>query len=526
MDVGKTTGVRNARTAVEKMMADGGWERLRFSALGALVFGLVANGFAYLNFYPQHDAINHSLNFAGSWEVSLGRFLLPVYGAVFGNITTPWLTGLLSMLCLAGVTFLFAELFRLEDKKLIFLLAGIFSANATVTILSAVFIYVEAAYMLSWLLAMFSVFVVVKCPRPAGILAGACLLAVSLGLYQAFVSCVLVVLLFVVCRDLLTQTRLGKQCLCRWGGYLAYLIAAAAIYGVGYKAGMLYWHTTPAQNHNSISSLKDLSLPELLYSLRRGYRQFVGFFYGDDTQLGFWFVVGNLLLTLVALVLLVWYVWRKKLPLLHLGFLAVLLVVYPVVTLSVLILYQSETIYFLIAYALFLFYAGTATLASKLRIGKKTCYASSRVVRGAVLLSLALVLWQNILYSNGAYTTQKLLYDRTVSIMTRIMDEVDRTPGYLQRTTKVVFVGSLEENNCLEDIAQPYQALSAFQNVSVTYLMTYGSMARILGYCPNMEMDQTVIDTYAARPEVQQMPVYPQAGYCQYLDDCVVVKLS
>ena len=150
-----------------------------------------------------------------------------------------------------------------------------------------------------------------------------------------------------------------------------------------------------------------------------------------------------------ALVLLVWYVWRKKLPLLHLGFLAVLLVVYPVVTLSVLILYQSETIYFLIAYALFLFYAGTATLASKLRIGKKICYASCRVVRGTVLLSLALVLWQNILYSNGAYTTQKLLYDRTVSIMTRIMDEVDRTPGYLQRTTKVVFVGSLEENNCL-----------------------------------------------------------------------------
>lgn len=37
MDAGKTTGVRNARTAVEKMMADGGWERLRFSALGALV---------------------------------------------------------------------------------------------------------------------------------------------------------------------------------------------------------------------------------------------------------------------------------------------------------------------------------------------------------------------------------------------------------------------------------------------------------------------------------------------------------
>ena len=63
------------------------------TALGfTLLFSLLANAFVYFNVSPQHDSVNHMFEFAGTWELSLGRFLLPLYGNLQGQITTPWPT--------------------------------------------------------------------------------------------------------------------------------------------------------------------------------------------------------------------------------------------------------------------------------------------------------------------------------------------------------------------------------------------------------------------------------------------------
>ena len=56
---------------------------------------LCANGFAFFNYMPKHDALNHMFSFAGVWEVRPGRFFQPYYAYLRGNVVSPWLIGVI-----------------------------------------------------------------------------------------------------------------------------------------------------------------------------------------------------------------------------------------------------------------------------------------------------------------------------------------------------------------------------------------------------------------------------------------------
>ncbi|MBQ1719765.1 MAG: hypothetical protein II027_03860, partial [Bacteroidales bacterium] len=82
-------------------MAETKMQNLKICFIATAVFSLVANAFAYFNLTPHHDSILRVLRFAGNLEISTGRFLLPVWGKMIGDIAIPWFTGLLSILFLS-----------------------------------------------------------------------------------------------------------------------------------------------------------------------------------------------------------------------------------------------------------------------------------------------------------------------------------------------------------------------------------------------------------------------------------------
>lgn len=133
--------------------------RLMYAALGTLIFSMVANGFAYLNFYPQHDSLNHTLYFANDWEIRLGRFLLPLYGKIRGEITVPWLIGLLSIIYITVTVYLICDMLDIINKWQIFLIAGFLSTNIVITQMCSVFMYVNDSYMLALLFATLGVWI-------------------------------------------------------------------------------------------------------------------------------------------------------------------------------------------------------------------------------------------------------------------------------------------------------------------------------------------------------------------------------
>lgn len=501
-------------------------QRWFFSALGVFVFSMAANGFAYFNYYPQHDSINHSLYFAGTWEVSLGRFLLPVWGTVFGDITAPWMIGFLSMITLTCATFLITDLFQLNSWHLVFLMGGLFSANITVTEMCASFIYVDAPYLLAFLLSTLSMYIVIRHPGIPAAVSSALVLSVSMGFYQAYVSTALLLLLFSVAKDVLTDRHLIRGSLRKWAVYALTLLLALVFYVVEYVVSMKWWGVTPADSGNSPARLLTLPLQELFHRLKIAYKCFLDYFYLDNRALGDVFAAANIVLTVIAAVLLVCYLVQKKLPLLNHIVLLLLLVMYPVFTLLMGVIMGTSGIYFIISFALVMFYPGLLFVITRVKIGEKNVYSGFSILRKMVVVMLAIVLWRNIVFSNGAYTTQKLLYDRTVSITTRILDDIDETPGYVMKETPVVVIGTFHQDENLDIITTYCDFLSGFHKISTTYTMTFDTFTQLMGYKLNIENDSEVVYRYQGSDAVQQMPTYPEPGYCQMVEGALVVKLS
>ena len=108
---------------------------------------------------------------------------------------------------------------------------------------------------------------------------------------------------------------------------------------------------------------------------------------------------------MIAAVLLVCYLAQKKLPLLNHIVLLLLLVMYPVFTLLMGVIMGTSGIYFIISFALVMFYPGLLFVITRVKIGEKNVYSGFSILRKMVVVMLAIVLWRNIVFSNGAYTT-------------------------------------------------------------------------------------------------------------------------
>ncbi|MCD7882920.1 MAG: glucosyltransferase domain-containing protein [Lachnospiraceae bacterium] len=506
-------------------------ERVRYSFLGSFIFSMAANAFAYFNFYPQHDSLNHAMYFAGSWEVQLGRFLLPFYGKLRGTITMPWLIGMLSILFIAGSTYVVSDLLNMDTPILIILTGGILAANLCVTELCAVFMFVTDAYMLSMFLGCLGVWIIVRWQSWGGVFLSAVLFFLSFGLYQSSASVVLVLFALLLIQECAFGRRIFLYAWRKWLRYALSLVLGVFFYVIGYKAALYLWDTTPAESSNSLSSLAELGIWELLQNLKNGYKQFLGFFFCDEAGIGTATQLCNILLVCLALFFLVKLFLQKKIRVIN-GLVAIgCIVLLPVMMLLMSIFMSKEAISFRTAYALFLLYPimlsvifhGVGDVRSTSLSSK---HKRVQVVRFASLVAVCIVLFQNIRYSNGAYTVEKILYDRTTSVMTRILEDIEEEDGYVPGETEVVVIGGIYDgNSTITELTSQYSALGGFKKTSISYARTFNSMAKLLGSKLNIAED-SVIAEYKQMDEVSEMPAYPSNGYCQMIDERLVVKLS
>ena len=90
------------------------WSDLAFCLFWVFLSGLIAHGFAYFNAAFSHDGLYQLSGTDDLFQVSLGRFLQPVWRFVRGGISAPWLTGALSLLFIALAAHLVIHLLRLR----------------------------------------------------------------------------------------------------------------------------------------------------------------------------------------------------------------------------------------------------------------------------------------------------------------------------------------------------------------------------------------------------------------------------
>jgi len=147
-------------------------------------------------------------------------------------------------------------------------------------------------------------------------------------------------------------------------------------------------------------------------------------------------------------------------------------------------------------------------------------------LRYAASLAVGLILWQNVTYSNGAYTAQKVIFDRAVSLYTRVYDDMYEVEGYEHNKTPVIVRGDWGFNKYAPKIAEEYRDLASFNNTSITYRDIVRSFSRYLGEDIKLVSNNAVIRKFEKRPEVKEMPSFPTNGYCLLLDGYLIINFG
>lgn len=492
--------------------------RAYYAALGTLVFSLVSNGFAYSNFMPQADSVNHAFLTANRWEVRLGRFLQPLYAKIRGQITMPWLIGILSILFLIVTVFLLCDMLDIENKAQIFLIAGFLSANVTITQMCAVFIYIDDICMAALMFSTMGVWVVQKIRGWNGIVCAAVCFGMSMGLYQAYMVVAVILFMLLIAKEFMTKRQSMKACILRWGSYITPLVIGIGIYYVLWQFMLKIYNVEPTTGVNSVAQLKNMTIEILISQVKLAYVNFINFFVGNNVVLGTVAKYSTILLITLAAVSVWQYIKIKKLPVYNYLIVLVIVLFYPPVALITSIAMQKTNIDYLTSYGISLFYP------ILLIVIYGTCKGENRKAvfnRGLAIILSSAVLFANISFSNSAYTTSKVMYDRTLSVVTRVLEDIDVTEGYVLNETEVVIIDVWSPDNILPNTDR-YESMRAFKTLSTPYDQAFKTFAALLGYDLNYSSDLTGVDW----EKVDDMPCYPYEGYCKMVDGKVVVKFG
>lgn len=475
------------------------------SMLSGLLCGLLAYAYAFTNKLVNADEVE-SL-FGKGATVTSGRWGLELIKIFFLDVSMPWLYGVTSLLLLSAAACLILKLFQIRSKLIGCALTAVIVCFPAVTG-TFCYMFTAAPYALSFLLAVLTVAFIRRGRRRDWIIGCLCL-ALSLGIYQAYIAVTASFLLLLMIKKLLDDEgsaldilKFGLKC-------LALMMLSLAVYG-GISAAAAGGEGFADYGVNVSDSL--LRRIRLAYSgfIRIFISGYFGYIHSRLSQ------VMHLLGALVAAFAFGGWFIKKKDTAKNLLMLLCLILL----PLSVNCMYLAADvgiIHSLVLYGFISVYvlAAIAAESVKGRAGARS--------RDALLLSLVIVVAANIVFANKVSLKMHLQYENAYSFYTGVMTQVRMTEGYdegkvlailgdseaLSQAHKEIDIGRLFGPS--ENLVNIYSKNSFIRNY-IGYGGDFASAA---------ERDSLMQD-----PRVIQMPSYPNEGSVQKIDNYIVVKLG
>lgn len=514
--------------------------RFLWCLAASLLTGLCAHAYFYTGIGFSQDSLMLFTNDV-DWQISLGRFMIPVYYYLRGRFTVPWLLGLYCILYAAISASLIASMMNIHKAGHLLLLCGIIMTNAAVTAQTATYVHVIDIYMLGFLMATVSVWLLWR--YRLGFLPGIPLLMMGVGLYPAYFAAAAALCVMLVIQQLLDQSVTPKALWLFIGKALLMLLAALLLYAAGVRAALLLRGTALSEGYNGISGVGDYSGVNIIQLLKNLYLYVIRFLKlptANAPQLIKWC---NLLMGAAALCQLVRLIVLRRLAWWRVVLLGIALVMLPLAANITYFISKGmlHGVMTMPLYLLYLFILLVHVLAQDVAQetdvctvnGAKNCWIR---IAATTLIPLLLCIWtiDNIQFANASYLKKRLEAQSTLSVMTRVIDRIEQTEGYRPNQTTVVLIGDLNLNEHLTPSRYDYHQLKLTGDrvpgyeyeYAVSYPWSYRYyMQYCLGYPIQLAYEGT-INQYAASEAVQAMPAFPDADCIQWMDGNLIVKLS
>lgn len=391
--------------------------------LATLLLGVLVHMPIMLSDIPNHDGLD-SMYFDQNMITS-GRWFLTVACGFSSYFTLPWLIGLLGITFMAVTAAAITEILELKSTAVIVLAGGILVAFPAMASTFA-YVFTLDGYMMGLMLAVLAVLVTKKYKK--GFMAGAVLLAFSMGVYQAYLPFAILLSIYCILMFFLEKYNLKEKAKYMFK-YLGMGVFGAALYYVILRM-LLMMQGKELASYQGISDMGNVSGLNLVSTIKMIFSDFVSFTIKGHVVFNNVFS-GAAILVLVVLmaVTLIKLVGKKKLwksPWFYIALLA-LCVILPVGTSVILIISQGVTYHLLMRYQWVLFVLCGIGFVDRYteKEGKWSVWSDWGCLLVAGVLFFNYAVTDNIAYSN-----LEKRYEKTYSYCLRLLDRMEQTEGY------------------------------------------------------------------------------------------------
>ena len=501
--------------------------------ISVFIWGLLAHAYGFLHCNLSHDALNAfvATPTEEQWKIELGRFFVPTYRAVFrGGVTLPWVIGMLGLFWTAVAVFLVIRIFVVRPKRLIVLIAGIMVTNVTYISQIAAYLYEFDFNAFSLLLAVCAVYFWEQDRGIVSILLGGIFLMLSIGIYQAYFSVALSLIIWKSVMDLFDDQ--DTKAIFFHGlrgiaviamGCLLYFLVGKIIYSV---TGITPQTRTDVFSRNGLTSLGyylSLIKPSMWLLLSNIMLE-------KYLNKYFWLFVS--ILTICVCTLAIWVFIRKKYRFGKVVLIFLLTAATPLAMGSIYLLAYKNDVHELMLYSVWLFYIFLLLVTFRFCDSDMVQGWLSGFVRCLSCIVVCFVLWQNVLLANTAYIKKEGEAAATFSTMTRAVAMLERHEEYKVGETTVAFIGSTNTWYMVPGMERisKMTGLDFYSSIPKDDSLRYYNLYRayfdyVLQY-PIQICSDDVHQELKLDPRVAEMPVFPDSDCVQMIGNVLVVKMG
>ncbi len=407
----------------------------RVCFLSALVMGLVAHLYKVTNWIPNWDSL--VFRYDAQNMLALGRWFLPIACGMSSFYDLPWISGLMAILFYGLGAVCICKIFDVKKKITAALVGAVIVTFPTVTSVM-LYNYVADGYALAFLLSCMAAMILVK-EKPC-YWGAVVLIALSAGIYQAYITTTIVLLLLYLIFELLYQNTTLKKVFLLCGKFLLVGILGMGIYYLVLTI-LLKVTGTALLEYQGVDAAISFQKMDIIGALFVVKEAFVGQFFDVSNGLSLYVVIHGLMVTLSCLLYLN-HVICQRLGAVKTLVLCVFVALLPVGASALCLVNQNIDYHnlmrmgFLVFYLLFILQYEKANLK---------CPKLNNIKFWVVLGISAVLIFQQVILANVCYHKLNMAYEKSYGTLIRITDRIEQTEG-AEDCDKILVVGHLPES--------------------------------------------------------------------------------
>lgn len=488
--------------------------------LWAMIMGVIAHLYKITNWLPNWDSL--VFRYDGQNMLAMGRWFLPVACGFGSFYDLPFVAGFMAIIFHALGGCIIAKM--LEVKKAV--TAGMIGALvATFPTVSSVMMYnyVADGYALAFLMSCLAAYLITK-EKPRYVL-GSLLIALSCGIYQAYITVTIMLILIWMIFSLLYKNGEVKDLVIK---AVKLFLAGGAGMGLYYLAffGLLEITNTQMLEYQGFETAATFGGVNILGAIWTIKESFLSYFVDFSAGINAYSII-NCLVVILTAVLYVADVARARLSWGKILMLGALVVAMPIGA-NVLVFINSTLDYhnlmkmgYLVFYLfLILRYEKGEPMSEKLDSAKAW----------AILGTVSVLVFNYVLIANISYHKLSMAYEKSYGTLVRIADRIEQTDG-ADECSEILVLGELADSEAYSSKLPPDMTGTTDGVIIRADDEMVGQSVLSSALCDYCGKDYDFLAGKEKKDlmetdEVEKMGLWPDKDSIKVVDGVIVIKLS